>query len=177
MAKQNEQNAADAFDSQFLSDQWSAVDRSDFEHKTRSSSSTGSGAATATESASPRFDDSSLFQELLQGKCESPYGINDFVCTENYTTVPPSFENTTPSTSSAAAAAAASSDGRLRCFDHGCGGRTFSSPENYRRHVRERERPVDAVCMFCLAFFTRKSNRDQHILSGKCKMSNSGRHD
>ncbi len=56
-----------------------------------------------------------------------------------------------------------------RCFEHGCSGRTFSSRENYRRHIRERTRSLDALCMFCLKSFTRKSNRDNHILNGKCK--------
>ncbi len=29
---------------------------------------------------------------------------------------------------------------------HGCGGRTFSSPENYRRHIREKSKFPGAVC-------------------------------
>jgi hypothetical protein len=61
-----------------------------------------------------------------------------------------------------------------QCFEHGCDGRTFSCPENYRRHIRERERFPDALCAYCLKSFTRKSNRDSHLSKGRCKMQ--GKH-
>ncbi|KAH8696352.1 hypothetical protein BGW36DRAFT_428365 [Talaromyces proteolyticus] len=54
-----------------------------------------------------------------------------------------------------------------RCFEHGCGGRTFSSPENYRCHTREKTGLPEVICMFCLTPFIPKSNRDNHILTGR----------
>ena len=59
-------------------------------------------------------------------------------------------------------------DHRPRCFDHGCEGRTFSSMENFRRHIRERDHDTRVVCDLCGVSFSRKSNRDKHVLSGKC---------
>ena len=58
-----------------------------------------------------------------------------------------------------------------QCFDHGCNGRTFSCLENYKRHLRERERRTHVICGFCHTSFSRKSNRDQHIVMGRCKAS------
>ena len=56
-----------------------------------------------------------------------------------------------------------------RCFDHGCDGRTFSCPENYRRHVREQSQSSRVSCPYCSLSFSRKSNRDTHISNGRCK--------
>ena len=56
----------------------------------------------------------------------------------------------------------------FRCFEHGCGGRSFSNIENYRRHIREKT--TNIRCPFCEVSFTRKSNRDAHLSSGRCKL-------
>jgi hypothetical protein len=56
-----------------------------------------------------------------------------------------------------------------RCWEHGCNGRTFSCAENYRRHIRERSGGSRAQCPGCHHQFSRKSNLDAHIASGKCK--------
>ena len=59
---------------------------------------------------------------------------------------------------------------RPRCFEHGCEGRAFSCRENYRRHLREKNGSSSVVCTICGLSFSRKSNRDKHILDGKCKI-------
>lgn len=56
----------------------------------------------------------------------------------------------------------------FRCFEHGCGGRSFSNIENYRRHIREKT--TNVRCPLCEISFTRKSNRDAHLSSGRCKL-------
>jgi hypothetical protein len=60
----------------------------------------------------------------------------------------------------------------LRCFEHGCNGRRFSNKDNYRRHFRERNVVNRADCCFCGITFSRKSNRDAHIASGRCQVVN-----
>jgi hypothetical protein len=65
-----------------------------------------------------------------------------------------------------------SSSGDYRCYQHGCEGRQFSSAENYRRHIRERNQSNRTTCPFCAAVFTRKSNRDTHVREGRCKAFN-----
>lgn len=60
-------------------------------------------------------------------------------------------------------------DIRPRCFDHGCGGRCFSSIDNYRRHLREKSGVWRARCCFCMTEFSRRSNRDKHMTDGRCK--------
>jgi hypothetical protein len=62
-----------------------------------------------------------------------------------------------------------SSSGDYRCYQHGCEGRRFSSSENYRRHIRERNKSDRTTCPFCAAVFTRKSNKDTHLRKGRCK--------
>jgi hypothetical protein len=62
-----------------------------------------------------------------------------------------------------------SNSGNYRCYQHGCKGRRFSSPENYRRHVRERNQSDRTTCPFCAAVFTRKSNKDTHVRKERCK--------
>lgn len=56
----------------------------------------------------------------------------------------------------------------LRCYEHGCDGRTFSRIENYKRHLREMNGIGTVFCRFCYKSFTRKSNMDKHVLEGKC---------
>jgi hypothetical protein len=60
----------------------------------------------------------------------------------------------------------------LRCFEHGCNGRRFSNKDNLRRHFRERSVVNRADCYFCGITFSRKSNRDAHIASGRCQVVN-----
>jgi uncharacterized C2H2 Zn-finger protein len=57
---------------------------------------------------------------------------------------------------------------RVQCFEHGCNGLVFSSRENYLRHVREKSGKGTARCLICGMVFTRRSNRDNHVLQGKC---------
>ena len=61
-------------------------------------------------------------------------------------------------------------DVRLRCFDHDCGGRTFSCAENYRRHVREKEGAAKVYCSLCRMSFTRKSNLRKHVSERRCQI-------
>lgn len=60
-------------------------------------------------------------------------------------------------------------NGNYRCYQRGCEGRRFSSSENYRRHIRERNGSDRTTCPFCSADFTRKSNKDAHVRKGRCK--------
>jgi len=57
----------------------------------------------------------------------------------------------------------------IRCYDHGCDGRTFSSISNFRRHQRERagQGPV-CFCPRCGASFYRRWTRDHHVERGSC---------
>lgn len=59
----------------------------------------------------------------------------------------------------------------LRCSDHGCNGRRFSSIENYKRHIREKSLGHRVTCFFCHMSFTRKSNLKQHLSLSRCKAS------
>lgn len=77
-------------------------------------------------------------------------------------------ETSRPASLSVTQPAANRSDG-YRCYKHGCGGRRFSSSENYRRHMRERSRSDATTCPFCSTLFTRKSNRDNHVRKRRCK--------
>lgn len=58
---------------------------------------------------------------------------------------------------------------RPRCFEHGCGGREFSNMHNYRRHLRERNGSKSTQCPWCSTKFTRRSNLDTHLASGRCR--------
>lgn len=56
-----------------------------------------------------------------------------------------------------------------RCFDHGCGGRSFSSRSNLRRHQRERARLTKILpCPLCGAKFYRRWSVNQHLKKGSC---------
>lgn len=61
-------------------------------------------------------------------------------------------------------------DSLPQCFEHGCAGRTFSSAENLRRHIRERDTSSQAECPLCFLKFTRKGNRDAHLSKNRCKI-------
>lgn len=57
----------------------------------------------------------------------------------------------------------------FRCREHGCDGRTFSSVENYKRHIREKRRDRRYTCEYCYLSFTRQSNLNQHHSLLRCK--------
>jgi hypothetical protein len=57
----------------------------------------------------------------------------------------------------------------IRCYEHGCDGRTFSSISNYRRHQRERAgQSAVCFCPRCGAAFYRRWTRDHHVERGSC---------
>ncbi|KAF4995726.1 hypothetical protein FGRMN_4933 [Fusarium graminum] len=59
----------------------------------------------------------------------------------------------------------------LRCFDHGCDGRRFSSIGNLVRHQKEQSRGLSArryECPYCNQTFTRSTARNVHLSRGRC---------
>lgn len=58
----------------------------------------------------------------------------------------------------------------IRCFEHGCNGRTFSNKDNYKRHIREQQNLTKVQCPFCNRDFSRKNNLDSHLKKGRCKI-------
>ncbi|KAM0315424.1 hypothetical protein ACHAPQ_011594 [Fusarium lateritium] len=59
----------------------------------------------------------------------------------------------------------------LRCFDHGCDGRRFSSIGNLVRHQKEQSRGLSArryECPYCDQTFTRSTARNVHLSRGRC---------
>ncbi|KAH7198918.1 uncharacterized protein B0J16DRAFT_331352 [Fusarium flagelliforme] len=59
----------------------------------------------------------------------------------------------------------------LRCFDHGCDGRRFSSIGNLVRHQKEQSRGLSArryQCPYCDQTFTRSTARNVHLSRGRC---------
>lgn len=62
----------------------------------------------------------------------------------------------------------------LRCWDHDCNGREFTTYSNLLRHQRERSGTAPrAYCPRCGAAFTRSTARTNHLLSSKCKSRHS----
>ncbi|KAL4985684.1 hypothetical protein BDW68DRAFT_189427 [Aspergillus falconensis] len=60
-------------------------------------------------------------------------------------------------------------DATIRCWNHGCGGRKFSSVGNYRRHLREKNGQAKVhPCPDCGRVFTRSTARNFHRQSGTC---------
>ncbi|KAL4772858.1 hypothetical protein BDW60DRAFT_186043 [Aspergillus nidulans var. acristatus] len=60
-------------------------------------------------------------------------------------------------------------DATIRCWDHGCEGRKFSSVGNYRRHLREKNGQAKMhPCPDCGRVFTRSTARNFHRQSGTC---------
>lgn len=58
----------------------------------------------------------------------------------------------------------------VKCFDHGCNGRPFSTHSNYLRHVREKSgTATKSVCPKCGASFTRKTAMTGHMQQNKCR--------
>ncbi|KAL4995965.1 hypothetical protein BDV10DRAFT_122710 [Aspergillus recurvatus] len=63
-------------------------------------------------------------------------------------------------------------DATIRCWDHGCEGRKFSSVGNYRRHLREKNGQAKVhPCPDCGRVFTRSTARNFHRQSGTCGLS------
>jgi len=57
----------------------------------------------------------------------------------------------------------------IRCWQHGCDGRTFSSLSNYRRHCKEKnQHQSKAVCYRCGRSFSRTAGRDLHYSERRC---------
>lgn len=57
----------------------------------------------------------------------------------------------------------------IRCWEHGCEGRKFSSVGNYRRHLREKNGQAKLhPCPDCGRVFTRSTARNFHRESGTC---------
>ena len=55
----------------------------------------------------------------------------------------------------------------IRCWSHGCGGRTFSSLSNYRRHCKEK-RKHGISCSRCGRKFSRNAARNEHFDQMRC---------
>ncbi|KAJ0414843.1 hypothetical protein BJY00DRAFT_18500 [Aspergillus carlsbadensis] len=59
----------------------------------------------------------------------------------------------------------------IRCWEHSCGGRAFSSLGNYERHLREKSgRAKSFNCEQCGQRFTRSTAKNKHIRYGRCRM-------
>lgn len=58
----------------------------------------------------------------------------------------------------------------IRCWLHGCGGRSFTHLSNYRRHCREKSKSkVDFSCFRCGKHFTRKAAWKTHGEQQRCR--------
>ncbi|KAL4901149.1 hypothetical protein BDW74DRAFT_160439 [Aspergillus multicolor] len=58
----------------------------------------------------------------------------------------------------------------IRCWEHSCGGRAFSSLGNYERHLREKSgRAKTFTCEQCGQRFTRSTAKHKHIRHGRCR--------
>ncbi|KAI9367807.1 hypothetical protein BJX61DRAFT_526845 [Aspergillus egyptiacus] len=59
----------------------------------------------------------------------------------------------------------------IRCWEHSCGGRAFSSLGNYERHLREKSgRAKSFTCEQCGQRFTRSTAKNKHIRYGRCRV-------
>ncbi|KAL4879274.1 hypothetical protein BJY04DRAFT_220394 [Aspergillus karnatakaensis] len=59
----------------------------------------------------------------------------------------------------------------IRCWEHNCGGRAFSSLGNYERHIREKSgRAKSFTCEQCGQRFTRSTAKNKHIRHGRCRV-------
>jgi hypothetical protein len=58
----------------------------------------------------------------------------------------------------------------IRCWLHGCNGRSFTHRSNYRRHCREKSKQqVGFSCLLCSKRFTRKASWKTHFDQQRCK--------
>lgn len=63
-----------------------------------------------------------------------------------------------------------SDESEIRCWNHNCDGRRFSSMGNYRRHLREKAGNAKRhQCQDCGRFFTRSTSRNTHRQLGTCR--------
>lgn len=61
--------------------------------------------------------------------------------------------------------------GTVRCYQHSCAGRTFSSLGNYIRHVREKSGVATRfMCRECGQTFTRSTAKRKHESGGRCRV-------
>ncbi|KAL3482090.1 hypothetical protein BJX99DRAFT_217344 [Aspergillus californicus] len=59
----------------------------------------------------------------------------------------------------------------IRCWEHSCGGRAFSSLGNYERHLREKSgRAKSFACEQCGQRFTRSTAKNKHVKYGRCRV-------
>ena len=59
----------------------------------------------------------------------------------------------------------------IRCFDHGCDGRKFSTRGNYVRHLREKSGVSKCyTCPHCGMKFTRSTAKAKHVNSLRCRL-------
>lgn len=57
----------------------------------------------------------------------------------------------------------------LRCWEHGCNGRAFTTSSNLNRHRRERSSGrAFHLCPLCGAYFSRTTARNEHIQKRSC---------
>jgi uncharacterized C2H2 Zn-finger protein len=57
----------------------------------------------------------------------------------------------------------------LRCWEHGCNGRKFTTRSNFRRHLREKSNARPSCrCPQCGAVFSRTTARNAHVAKGSC---------
>ena len=76
---------------------------------------------------------------------------------------------TTTANASNTAGTQSSIDLEIRCWEHGCDGRRFSSLGNYRRHTREKNQCAKTFpCLTCGKLFTRSTARNLHQESRVC---------
>ena len=62
--------------------------------------------------------------------------------------------------------------GSIRCFEHGCAGRSFSTLGNYRRHRKERSGcTAQFLCSRCGRIFSRSTARNIHERKGNCSIT------
>ena len=58
----------------------------------------------------------------------------------------------------------------LRCYQHGCDGRYFSSLHNFRRHLKEKNGIANRyACSLCSRTFSRSTARNLHQQKGRCE--------
>lgn len=106
-----------------------------------------------------------------QSQIEDEQNTSSIVRKDNGKSLESDLELSLPNLSYNEAGASSVANG-LRCWSHGCNGRTFSSPENYRRHMREQsglERRH--ICHLCGQEFSRKTARNAHVVNQRCKIT------
>ncbi|KAL4939597.1 hypothetical protein BDV06DRAFT_198560 [Aspergillus oleicola] len=107
-------------------------------------STTTSGATTPSDHSSPAGSDSNT----------APSSSSPTPPVQSHTHARPTRDTKTP----------------IRCWEHRCGGRAFSSLGNYERHIREKSgRAKSFSCEQCGQRFTRSTAKNKHIRYGRCR--------